>query len=206
MNPYFRTPPVVKNLIIANLLVFLAMMLLEPVNNIAYTYCTLHWFTDSRFYAWQFITYMFVHGGMWHIFVNMFALWMFGRILEYEIGSKRFIIYYLVCGIGAGLIELGINALVGNYWVSLLGASGATMGLLLAFGVMHPNERIFIIPFPFPIKAKWLILGYVVYELLFGVINLFVGTGSVAHFAHFGGMLWGWLLLLYWKHRGRINY
>jgi membrane associated rhomboid family serine protease len=130
----------------------------------------------------------------------MFALWMFGRTLEYELGSKRFLIYYMVCGIGAALIQIGIASLFGEN-LTLLGASGAVFGLLLAFGVMHPNNMIYIIPLPFPIKAKWFVVGYAVLEIALGWTG--VNTG-IAHFAHVGGMLWGLLLLLWWRKNRKI--
>lgn len=202
MNPYFSTPPVVKNLIIANLLIYAAVALIPVVDRYAF-FCELFWFGDKYFHTWQFITYMFLHGSFSHLFFNMFALWMFGRLLEWELGSKRFIVYYLVCGVGAALIQLGVAWLTGDLGIRLIGASGAVMGLLLAFGVLHPNERIYIIPLPFPIKAKWFVLGYAVLEMLLGTTGL---QSGVAHFAHVGGMLWGFLLLLWWKHKGIINY
>ena len=202
MNPYFRTPPVVKNLIIANLLIYLAARLIPVVDGLAF-YCQLFWFQSPYFHAWQFVTYMFLHSGLQHLFFNMFALWMFGRLLEVELGPKRFIAYYIICGIGAALIQLGVAWFTKDFGIMLLGASGAVMGLLLAFGVMHPNEAIYIIPLPFPIKAKWFVLGYAALELLLGATGLERG---IAHFAHIGGMLWGYLLLRYWKHKGYINY
>ena len=205
MNPYFRTPPVVKNLIIANLLVYAATALIPAVNHWA-AYCQLFWFQSPFFHSWQFITYMFLHGGAMHLFVNMFGLWMFGRSLEYELGSRRFIVYYLVCGVGAALIQLAVAGFMGETGISLVGASGAVMGLLLAFGVIHPNEVIFIIPIPFPIKAKWFVIGYAVFEVSLGLLAAKGLDSGVAHFAHVGGMLWGWLLLMYWKRKGRINY
>ena len=202
MNPYFRTPPVVKNLIIANLIIYISVMLLPAVSRFAYL-CQLFWFGNPLFHSWQFITYMFLHSGFSHLFFNMFALWMFGRLLEYELGQKRFFIYYIVCGVGAALIQMGVAWLTGDYGITLLGASGAVFGLLLAFGVMHPNEMIYIFPLPFPIKAKWFVLGYAALELLLGTTGLERG---IAHFAHIGGMLWGWLLLIYWKRKGYIRY
>lgn len=132
----------------------------------------------------------------------MFALWMFGRTLEYELGSQRFLTYYMVCGIGAALIQIGIASLFGES-LTLLGASGAVFGLLLAFGVMHPNNMIYIIPIPFPIKAKWFVVGYAVLEILLGWSG--ANTG-VAHFAHVGGMLWGLALLLWWRKKGKIYF
>lgn len=202
MNPYFRTPPVVKNIIIANMLIYLATMLLPAVSRLA-AYCQLFWFQSPFFHSWQFITYMFLHSGFSHLFFNMFALWMFGRLLEFELGQRRFLTYYLVCGVGAALIQMGVAWLTGDFGIVLLGASGAVFGVLLAFGVMHPNEMIYLFPLPFPIKAKWFVLGYAVLELLLGTAGWQRG---IAHFAHVGGMLWGWLLLLYWRRKGFIRF
>ena len=202
MNLYLNTPPVVKNLIIANLLVYLATALVPAIDGVA-AYCQLFWVQSPYFHTWQFITYMFLHGGFTHLFFNMFALWMFGRWLEPELGQKRFMVYYLVCGVGAALIQMGVAWLTHDFGIVLLGASGAVFGVLLAFGVMHPNEMIYISPLPFPIKAKWFVLGYAVLELLLGSTGLQRG---IAHFAHVGGMLWGWLLLLYWKHKDVIRF
>ena len=200
-NPYFSTPPVVQNLIIANCVVYIAMTLIPAVNALFSEYLQLFWFESPYYHTYQFVTYMFLHGGFWHLFSNMFALWMFGRTLEYELGSKRFLTYYMVCGIGAALLQMGIAALTGEVYFRLVGASGAVMGLLLAFGVMHPNNQIYIMPLPFPIKAKWFVIGYAVLEIALGWSG--VNTG-IAHFAHVGGMLWGLALLFWWRKRGRI--
>ena len=204
MNRYFQTPPVVKNLIIINVLVYMATALL-PVGNEIIRFCAL-WFGASpfgEFHSYQFVTYMFLHASVEHIFFNMFALWMFGRTLEYELGSKRFLIYYMVCGVGAALIQLATAYLTGEMPIQLVGASGAVMGLLLAFGVMHPNAVIMLLIPPIPMKAKWFVVIY-------GVIELFLGWtgfgGNVAHFAHVGGMLWGLLLLQWWKRTGTIRF
>lgn len=205
MNPYFRTPPVVQNLIIANCVLYLAMALIPAVNHFCAEYLQLWWMSSPYyppFHSYQFVTYMFLHGGFGHLFSNMFALWMFGRTLEYELGSQRFLTYYMVCGIGAALIQIGIATILGEN-LTLLGASGAVMGLLLAFGVMHPNNMIYIIPLPFPIKAKWFVLGYAVLEIALGWSGAQTG---VAHFAHVGGMLWGLALLYWWRKRGRIYF
>jgi membrane associated rhomboid family serine protease len=201
MNPYFQTPPVVKNLIIANCIIFLAMSLIPNVNMFFSEYLQLFWFGSPYYHSYQFVTYMFLHGGFWHLFSNMFALWMFGRTLEYELGSRRFLIYYMICGIGAALLQMGIASLTGEIYFRLVGASGAVMGLLLAFGVMHPNNMIYIMPLPFPIKAKWFVVGYAVLELLLGWSG---ADSGIAHFAHVGGMLWGLGLLFYWRKRGKI--
>jgi membrane associated rhomboid family serine protease len=203
MNPYFKTPPVVKNLLIANCVIFLAITLIPQVYFFCHKYLCLWWLDNSfgaPFHSYQFVTYMFLHASVGHLFSNMFALWMFGRSLESELGSKRFLTYYMVCGIGAALIQVTLAALFGEQIV-LLGASGAVMGLLLAFGLMHPNNMIYIIPLPFPIKAKWFVLGYAILEIALGWSG--VGTG-VAHFAHVGGMLWGLALLLWWRKKGKI--
>ena len=154
------------------------------------------------FHTYQYITYMFLHANLEHLFFNMFALWMFGRTLEYELGSQRFLIYYLACGIGAALVQYGVAWLMGELPLFLVGASGAVMGLLLAFGVMHPNATIMLLIPPIPMKAKWFVIIYAVIELFLG----WRGVGQVAHFAHVGGMLWGWALLYYWKKRGEIYY
>ena len=202
-NPYFKTPPVVQNLIIANCVLYLAVRLIPAVNHFCAEYLQLWWtdaFNAPEFHSYQFVTYMFLHAGFGHLFSNMFALWMFGRTLEYELGSQRFLTYYMVCGIGAALIQIGVASLFGES-LTLLGASGAVFGLLLAFGVLHPNNMIYIIPLPFPIKAKWFVLGYAVLEIVLGWSPLNTG---VAHFAHVGGMLWGLALLYWWRKKGKI--
>ncbi|MEG0789655.1 MAG: rhomboid family intramembrane serine protease [Alistipes sp.] len=200
MNRYFQTPPVVLNLIIINCLIFLATALL-PVGGVILQYFSLFWFENPLFHGYQFFSYLFLHANFEHLFFNMFALWMFGRTLEYELGSKRFLTYYMVCGVGAALLQLLAAWISGELYVQLLGASGAVMGLLLAFGVLHPNAMIMLLIPPIPLKAKWFVVIY-------GVLELFMGWtgygGNVAHFAHVGGMLWGFLLLHYWKRRGTI--
>ena len=203
MNPYFKTPPIVKNLIIVNILIYIATALIPSFEMLMARYCQLYWFGSPWFHSWQFITYMFLHGGFSHLFFNMFALWMFGRTLEDRLGPQRFMIYYVVCGVGAALIQMLVAWLTHDTGIVLIGASGAVMGLLLAFGVMYPNSQIFVFPLPFPIKAKWFVMGYAAIELLSGATGYDLG---VAHFAHVGGMLWGWLLLIYWKRRHKIWY
>ena len=209
MNSYFQTPPVVKNLIIINALVYMATALIQPAHNAIMEYCAL-WLGAPLFHTYQFVTYMFVHANFEHIFFNMFALWMFGRTLEYELGSKRFLTYYMVCGVGAGVLQLLVGWLEYRYgnvgmmalMVPTVGASGAVFGLLLAFGVMHPNAVIMLLIPPIPMKAKWFVIIYGVIELFLG----WRGVGNVAHFAHVGGMLWGFLLLHWWKQRGIIRF
>lgn len=183
-------PPVIKNLLIINLIVFLATMLLERnglyiiTNSLA-----LNPIGSGRFHIWQPITYMFMHAGWSHLLFNMFALWMFGYVLENYWGSRRFLFYYFICGLGAALCNLLVPG-----WGITVGASGAVYGILLAFGMMFPNERIYLY-FLMPIKAKWFVVGYAVIELLEGLTM----SDGIAHFAHLGGMLFGLLLILYWR-------
>ena len=212
MNPYFRTPPAVKNLIIANCLVFLAIYLIPSVNKFLATYCQLYFIDAPNFHAYQLVSYMFLHGNFSHLFFNMFALWMFGRELEMELGTKRFLIYYFVCGVGAALVQLGIAqidimhlsdtpVLLWDYLrTPTLGASGAIFGLLLAFGMLHPNATIMLLIPPIPMKAKWFVVLYGLLELLLIVLQ---AQDGVAHFAHLGGMFFGWLLLVLWNRRDR---
>lgn len=204
MNRYFQTPPVVKNLIIINLLVYLAMALIPEAYRFLNHFGALQIgprMLGYKFHTYQFVTYMFLHANFEHIFFNMFALWMFGRTLEYDLGSRRFLIYYMACGVGAALIQSAIAWGMGQP-MALVGASGAIMGLLLAFGVMYPNATIMLLIPPIPMKAKWFVIIYAVIELFLG----WRGVGNVAHFAHVGGMLWGYLLLQWWKRRGMIRF
>lgn len=183
-------PTAVKNLLIINVIMYLATVVLERRGMFGITNALALWsFESGNFHIWQLVTYMFMHANMSHLFFNMFALWMFGYVLENYWGTRRYLIYYFVCGIGAGLV----NALIpGGLTV---GASGAVYGLLLAFGMLFPNERIYLY-FLVPIKAKWFVIGYAIIELFEGV----VGTADhVAHFAHLGGMVFGLILILFWR-------
>ena len=186
----FRMLPTgVKNLLIVNAIMFFAYYVIGSTMHFNLNALLGIWPLDSGYFRiWQPVTYMFMHANLEHIFFNMFALWMFGYVLENFWGTKRFLIYYFVCGIGAGLLTLLIP---GGLTV---GASGAVYGILLAFGMTFPEERIYLY-FLMPIKAKWFVIGYAVIELLEG---LFV-TDGIAHFAHLGGMLFGLLLILYWR-------
>ena len=212
-------PTMTKNLLIVNFLAFIATWVLERSGIDLTSLLGLHFFLASDFHIYQFVTYMFLHGGLTHIIFNMFALWMFGSVIERVWGPKKFIFYYIVCGIGAGVaqeivqyanyaieglaayqyvnvggVQMTTNAYI-NLWTTI-GASGAVYAILLAFGMIFPNERLFIIPFPFPIKAKWLVVGYIAIELF----SAMSGPGDgVAHMAHLGGMLFGFLLIRYWQ-------
>lgn len=258
-------PQGVKHLLIINVLFYLAAVVFRGSLNIDLDhYLALYYIGSDNFRPWQYLTYMFMHGSIEHIFFNMFALWMFGYILENFWGTKRFVIFYLLCGIGAGLVHsavIGItsapvlhaineyaanpspDALIAIYddhfrnimnpdWLNqvtsawrndvlgtdfgymttnalmqlyseqiigipTVGASGAVYGILLAFGMMFPEQRIYLY-FLVPIKAKWFVIGYAAIELFTGV----VGTNDgVAHFAHLGGMLVGFLLIMLWRKK-----
>ena len=215
-------PPVVKHLLIINVLFFLAMITLKRFNIDLNDMLGLHFFKASDFRPYQLITYMFMHGNFEHLFFNMFALWMFGNTIENIWGAKRFLLFYMVCGIGAGLCQEAVqyiqyvttladyaNVNMGGGQVvpmaaylnmmNTVGASGAVYGLLLAFGMLFPNAMIYLY-FLFPIKAKWFVIGYAVIEVLSG----FFSNGNIAHFAHLGGMLFGLLLIMHWKKKGTL--
>jgi membrane associated rhomboid family serine protease len=271
-------PVVVKNLLIINVLMYLAKFIADKSFGIDLDEILgLHYPPSMAFKPWQFITYMFMHGNLGHLFFNMFALWMFGYALENIWGPRRFLVYYFITGIGAALVQclvmyiqinptivilngliadpnapaifdfitqntLQINQYSGDiyiqvekfqealktltynpgdrqallvahnflvdyreYFMSLpnvIGASGAVYGILLAFGMLFPNTLMIIIFFPFfPIKAKYIVIGYGLMELIYGFTGVDAG---VAHFAHLGGMIFGLFLILYWRKRGRL--
>ena len=233
-----NTPTVTKNLIIINLLCFFGAFVAERYGIDLNDVLGLHYFESEKFRLYQLFTYMFMHSGFEHIFFNMFAVWMFGRILETVWGPSRFLFYYVLCGVGAGLVQevaqyfdfmpyMADMAQLSTYasdavipihgvshtaaqWltmyervisVSTVGASGAVYAILMAFGMMFPNQELFIFPLPMPIKAKWLIIGYFVIELGLGIMN----NDGIAHFAHLGGMVFGFLLIVYWKTKGTGN-
>jgi membrane associated rhomboid family serine protease len=207
-------PPVVKNLLIINIIVFLTTQALGSFGINLTHYLGLYYPLASKFLPTQYFTYLFMHANFTHLFFNMFALWMFGYTLENYWGSKRFLFYYLVCGVGAGIIQNGVIAYeVWNFTqqgynpVSVVrfmnnavtvGASGAVFGILLAFGMTWPNMRIYLY-FLVPIKAKYFVVFYGLLELFSGISR---ASTNIAHFAHLGGMLFGFFLIMYWrKHR-----
>ena len=188
-------PPVIKNLLILNALVFVAQMVPDL------DYLLLRWFAlwplegpQVPFWPWQLASYSFLHGGFTHLLFNMFALWMFGMQIEQSWGSRRFGIFYFTCVIGAGLIQL-LVIMIDPHPYPTVGASGGVFGILLAFGMMFPDRPIYVY-FLFPIKAKWLVIGYGVLELWAAVTG---SQAGVANFAHLGGMLFGFLLIQYWR-------
>lgn len=222
-------PTITKNLLIVNVVVFLATYLFRTMGVDLNNVLGLHFFLAPDFHIYQLFTYMFAHGGFSHIFFNMFALWMFGCIVERTWGPKKFLTYYIVCGVGAGLFQelaqfaqfyfiaseqlphftlaqtmkvANANAAFLNLWTTV-GASGAVYGILLAFGMLYPEERIFIFPLPVPIKAKWFVMGYAAIELFMAYSS--TGDG-VAHLAHLGGMVFGFFLIRYWRRHPDIRY
>lgn len=241
-------PPVTKNLVIVNVLVWLISVVLKRSGIDLVEILGMHYIGSSKFFPTQLVTYLFMHdtSGFGHVFFNMFAVYMFGRTVEQVWGSKRFLIFYLVTGIGAGLVQQlmwyidlrPFLAAVNNYLANgdssvlskflnvesgiiyssesviaakemimsnmlTIGASGAVFGILLAFGMLFPNAPLYIMFVPIPIKAKYMVIGY-------GLIELFAGIASfsgdnVAHFAHLGGMLFGYFMIRYWKKKGIGN-
>lgn len=224
-----RIPVVTKNLIIINLLFWVASLALPKVGIDLVEWLGLHFPGARDFYPFQLVTYMFMHDthSFSHVFFNMFAVYMFGRVLEQMWGPKRFLIFYMVTGIGAGLIQeltwfydlkdvisapqelinIGGGQILGkedfyNLFITV-GASGAVFGILLAFGMLFPNVPLYLMFIPIPIKAKYFVIFYGLAELTMGVAS-FRGD-SVAHFAHLGGMLFGYILIKYWQKRNINN-
>lgn len=265
--PFGKMPPVVKNLLILNVLMLFATFVFQSTFNVNLTRLLGLYFWESElFEPYQYVTHMFMHGGIAHLFFNMFALWMFGRVLETVWGSKRFFYYYMITGIGAAVFHTLVgwwdyhqvteaaNAFynspspqafssflhdhfpqyynrlydsliasweeapnkqmyiqqANNYIDKLLqmqlniptvGASGAVFGILLAFGMLFPNTQLMLLFPPIPIKAKYFVIGYGLIELFAGVANR--SGDNVAHFAHLGGMIFGFILIKYWYRKGR---
>ncbi|MBY0244211.1 MAG: rhomboid family intramembrane serine protease [Sphingobacteriaceae bacterium] len=232
-------PPVVKNLLIINVLFFIAKYILTSIN--LDFMLGAFYFDSPLFKGWQLLTYMFMHGSFTHILFNMFALYSFGAVIESYLGSKRFINFYLITGLGALVLQWAVQAfevyqitgavsihqhilidmannsyqntlqgldqaqyltLQGIYTTPMIGASGAIFGLLIAFGMLFPNAELMIMFIPVPVKAKYIIPVYILIELSLGIAK--VSGDSVAHYAHLGGALIGFLLIKLWKNK--INY
>lgn len=217
IHPMNTLTPVTKNLLIINILFYLAALVLQRYGVVLNDFLALYFFKAEQFKLYQLVSYMFLHADIAHLFFNMFALFMFGPAIERICGMKLFLIFYMVCGIGAGIVQevtqyvyysltlsaydmvnIGTEVIPMTEYLGYMrtvGASGAIYGLLLAFGMFYPNAQLFIFPFPFPIKAKYYVVGLCVIELLLGLTM----NDSVAHTAHVGGMFFGWLLIMYWK-------
>lgn len=217
----FKTPPITKNLIIINIIMFLASQVMLNYGIDLDRALGLHFFKASDFAVYQLVTYMFMHGGWSHIFFNMFSLWMFGRTMETVWGPRRFLAFFLLCGVGAGVTQeiwqLGeyymeglasysvVNTGTGlmpmneylNMWTTI-GASGACYAVLLAFGMTFPNETLVIFPIPIPLKAKYFVAVIAAIELF----SSFATNGNIAHFAHLGGMIFGYFIIRHWRRQG----
>lgn len=198
---FSRLPPVTKALLIANGVMFLLQLMLGVMRLESLMLWPLG--TDGLFSQgfrpWQLVTYSFLHGNIAHIAFNMLALAMFGAQVEYAWGQQRYLVYYFVCVLGAAVCQLGAGWWTlsqGGAAYPTLGASGGIFGLLLAYGLLFPNQRVMLLIPPIPMKARTLVILYAVAELLLGLNNWQPG---VAHFAHLGGMLFGWLLIRYWR-------
>ncbi len=191
---------ITRALIIANVGVFLLQLV--SGDDLTYRFALWPWHTPL-FHIWQIVTYAFLHGGWEHIFFNMFGLYMFGSEVERVLGAQRFLIYYFACVMGAALLHLLVTQLQGAALVPTLGASGGVFGVLLAFGMFFPQRRILLLFPPIPMKAWVFVTVYGLIELVMGVFGSMQG---VAHFAHLGGMLAGFLLLMYWRLRPQSNY
>ena len=221
-SPFTGLPPVTLNLLILNAICLLASEIFAQKGiNLNYI-LGLHYVGASKFNLFQPITYMFMHANFSHLFFNMFSLFMFGRVLEQYWGSKRFLIYYLVTGIGAGFVQevvwfFQVQEVLSNPEVTrsvdmmtrvvpqylnnmflTVGASGAVFGILLAFGMLFPNAPLFLMFIPVPIKAKYFVIGYGVLELFLGVSG---SNDNIAHFAHLGGMIFGFILIKIWQRQ-----
>ena len=241
-STFGNMPPVVKNLIIINVLMYLATAILEMRGIRLTSTLGLHYISSPDFRPYQLVTHLFMHGSITHIFFNMFALWMFGRVLEGVWGPKRFFAYYFVTGLGAAILHTFVNFIEYQSLVSKLsseqvemilqqgpelwsqgknysdaiagslnaliniptvGASGAVFGVLLGFGMLFPNTQLMLLFPPIPIKAKYFVIGYGVIELYLGLSN---SASNIAHFAHLGGMLFGYLLIKYWNKNSQHFY
>ena len=197
-----RFPPIVKNLIIINVLVFVAQLIFDKQYEL--TFKLALWPVDTPWFEpYQIFSHMFTHSPsfIFHIVLNMLVLYMFGRILENLWGPKRFLFFYLACGVGAAFAHLVMQQMMGSIPAPAVGASGAIMGVFVAFAYLFPNTELMIIPIPIPIKAKWLVLVYIGLDLFGGFGK--VSGDNIAHFAHLGGALTGFIIVLFWNKTNR---
>jgi membrane associated rhomboid family serine protease len=214
-------PPIVKNLIIINVLVYVAQLTIPNLTLKIMMYPVM----DPGFEPYQIATHMFAHapGSFFHILFNMFGLWMFGRILENVWGGKRFLLFYLLCGVGAAACHILVQYFSFEQWqqamsvgdiakagrleqslVPVLGASGAVMGILVAFAYLFPNTELYIMFIPVPVKAKWAVLGLIGIDLFFGLASF--SNDNIARFAHLGGALTGFIIVLFWNRNNRRRF
>ena len=209
-GPFSNVPPVTKNLILVNILIYIATALNE---NFMIATFGLFYPSSPYFHWWQIITHMFMHGGFWHIFFNMYTLFIFGIVVERIIGSKKFALFYFVCGLGAAALQIGTQYIEMQAFISAgatqsiaalkmtptVGASGAIYGVLIGYAMLFPDSKMTLLFPPITLSAKWMVIIFAAIELFTGVIGWVDG---VAHFAHLGGMLIGWLMIRWWRRRG----
>lgn len=207
-----KLPPITRNLLIANVLVFALQLLLHDDSTLALSRYFALWPLGADqlgqvaggqliavgFRPWQLVTYAFMHGGFEHIAFNMFGLYMFGGVIERTFGARNYTVYYFVCAIVAAVAQLFVVKYFTHGFYPTIGASGALFGLLLAFAMLYPQEKMFLIFLPIPLPAWLFVTGYAVVELVLGVTGTQAG---VAHFAHLGGMLGGYVMIQYWRGR-----
>ena len=208
-------PVATRNIIVINVLVWIMCYL-----NKGFMYETFSLFypTSPFFHWWQPVTHMFMHGGFWHLFFNMYTLYMFGRVLEDRWGARKFLVFYFVTGLGAALVHTGVEWIQMQSWMSqvaegsmaaqakihalkmtpTVGASGAIYGILMGFAMLYPDVRMGLVFPPVYMKAKWFVLIFGAIELLTGITGV---GGGIAHFAHLGGLIFGYLLIMYWKKK-----
>ncbi len=215
-------PPVTRNLIIINTLV---LIITELRPDFMYGTFSLFYPASPYFRWWQFVTHMFMHGGYWHLFFNMFTLYMFGSVLERVWGPKKYLLFYFVTGLGAAALHTGVEWCQYLHWEHIVntgaaadaiaarrsiqtlcttptvGASGAIYGLLLGYAMLFPESLMTLLFPPVTLKAKWFVLIFAAIELFTGVTGI---GGGIAHFAHLGGMLFGLLLILYWRRGNKM--
>lgn len=215
-------PPVTRNIIIIN---FLIWIISELSHDFMYEKFALFYPKSPYFHWWQFVTHMFMHGGFWHVFFNMFTLYMFGSVLERVWGPKKYLLFYFVTGLGAAALHTGVEWMQCLHWEHIVntgaaadaiaanrsiqalcmtptvGASGAIYGLLLGYAMLFPDSRMTLLFPPITLKAKWFVLIFAVIELLTGVTGV---GGGIAHFAHLGGMLFGLILIFWWKKGNKM--
>lgn len=210
-----NVPTAIRNIIIINVLI---MIMTRLNGNFMYEKFALFYPTSPFFHWWQPLTHMFMHGGFWHLFFNMYTLYIFGSVLERVWGTKKFLIFYFVTGLGAAAVHTGVEWLQMNHWMTqvaegsvaaqaqihalkmtpTVGASGAIYGVLMGYAMLYPDSIMTLIFPPISMKAKWFVLIFAAIELFTGVSGM---GGGIAHFAHLGGLIFGFLLIMYWKKK-----
>ena len=213
-----NVPKVTRNLLVINVLMFVGFLLNQEKMT---TVFALFYPASPYFHWWQYLTHMFMHGGFWHIFFNMYTLVIFGSVVERILGEKKFLIFYFVCGLGAAALHTGVEYLQAQSYMAQIaqgntaamqayqtlkmtptvGASGAIYGLLIGYAMLFPNAQLTLIFPPITLSAKWWVIIFAVIELVTGVTGM---ASGIAHFAHLGGMLFGFLLIRYWRKKGTL--